>query len=175
MDQYLWERKAVIGGSEHDIWELDGCMWKATRPNHFGWTVLAGDGEMPEVMEATPLEYLVRWQISNRILGDAVRLRGVHSDGSGTRVIISQPFIAGTYPDSLQVRELMRTLGFHFVPSFSVGAQPDSSYFNTDLNIAFFDATTDNFIFSEGIPIPVDIIPVKVGSKLRSQLLKLMA
>lgn len=164
----------MIGGSEHDIWELEGCMWKVTRPDRFGWTVLAGSSGTPEVMEATPLEYLVRWQISNLILGDAVRLRGVHSDEWGTRIIISQPFIAGTYPDSLQVRELMRTLGFHFVPSFSVGAQPDSTYYNPDLNIALFDATTDNFIFSKGTPIPVDIIPVTVGPKLRSQLLKLM-
>lgn len=165
----------MIGGSEHDIWELDGCMWKATRPNHFGWTVLAGDGGLPVVMEATPLEYLVRWQISNRILGDAVRLRGIHSDEFGTRVIISQPFIAGSYPDSLQVRELMRALGFRLVPSFSVGAQPDSSFFNPDLGIALFDATTDNFILTKGIPIPIDIIPVTVDLKLRSQLRKLMS
>ena len=26
----------MIGGSEHDIWEIDGEVWKVTRPNRFG-------------------------------------------------------------------------------------------------------------------------------------------
>jgi hypothetical protein len=68
----------------------------------------------------------------------------------------------------------MRSLGFRLVPSFSEGAQPDSSYLNTDLKIALFDATTDYFILSGGTPIPIDIIPVKVAPKLRCQVLKLM-
>jgi|TARA_B110000037_G_scaffold53935_1_gene66218 hypothetical protein len=65
---------------------------------------------------------------------------------------------------------------FGFVPvrKFSVGAYPDSSFFNPELGIALFDAVIDNFIEVDGIPVPIDILPVKVGTKLRSQLLKLM-
>lgn len=42
VDPSLWEGSATIGGSEHDIWEQDGEMWKVTRPDRFGWTVLPG-------------------------------------------------------------------------------------------------------------------------------------
>lgn len=52
----LWEGKAVIGGSEHDIWEMDGEIWKVTRPDRFGWTVLPGEDGVPHLAEATPLE-----------------------------------------------------------------------------------------------------------------------
>ncbi|MFM2197231.1 MAG: hypothetical protein RLZZ505_663 [Verrucomicrobiota bacterium] len=72
LDQELWSGRAKIGGSEHDIWEDGDRMWKATRPDRFGWTVLPGDSGDPVVAEATPLEYLVRWLVCNRLLGDTV-------------------------------------------------------------------------------------------------------
>lgn len=174
LKEELWDEKAVIGGSEHDVWEFRGEMWKITRANHFGWTVLPGDNGLPEVSEATPLEYLVRWQITNNILGDTIRLRGIHSDERGTRVIISQPFVAGPYPTREQAKGLMDAIGFVLVPSFSVGAQDESSFFNPEFNIALFDAANDNSILSDDTPVPVDIIPVVVGAKLRQQLLRLI-
>jgi len=43
----IWEGKAVIGASEHDVWQENGEYWKVTRPDHFGWTVLPGDDDFP--------------------------------------------------------------------------------------------------------------------------------
>lgn len=149
-------------------------MWKATRPNRFGWTVLPGDGGDPVVSEATPLEYLSRWLDSNRLLGDTVSLGGIHSSDEGTRVIVSQRFLIGHYPTVQQIRKEMRKFGFLPVQGFSIGSYADSSFFNPDLGIALFDATTDNFILTMGTPIPIDLIPVTVGPKLRNQLMNLM-
>lgn len=73
LDPSLWEGKTVIGGSEHDIWEQGGDLWKVTRPDHFGWTVLPGVDGLPEIAEATPLEYLKRWQNANIVLGELRR------------------------------------------------------------------------------------------------------
>jgi len=150
-------------------------MWKATRPNRFGWTVLPGDNGDPVVSEATPLEYLSRWLDSNRLLGDTVCLGGIHSSDEGIRVIVSQRFLIGHYPTALQIRKELSQFGFLPVHGFSIGSYADSSFFNPELGIALFDATTDNFILTMGTPIPIDVIPVAVGPKLRSQLLKLMA
>lgn len=149
-------------------------MWKITRPNRFGWTVLPGDDGYPEVAEATPLEYLVRWLISNRLLGDTVSLAGIHSTDEGTRMIVSQRFLIGHYPTPIQIRDELQDFGFIPVQTFSVGAHGDSSFFNPELGIALFDAAKDNFIMTRGAPVAIDILPVKVGPKLRSQLLKLM-
>jgi len=175
LDQQLWSGIAKIGGSEHDIWENEDRMWKATRPNRFGWTVLPGDDGVPVLSEATPLEYLSRWLDSNRLLGDTVCLGGIHSSDEGTRVIVSQRFLIGRYPTALQIRKELHKFGFWPVHGFSIGSYPDSSFFNPDLNIALFDATTDNFILTMGTPIPIDVIPITVGPKLRNQLLNLMA
>jgi hypothetical protein len=73
----------VIGGSEHDIWEMDGEVWKVTRPDRFGWTVLPGEEGVPQIAEATPLEYLERWLNANRLLGDNAKLRGVSETDEG--------------------------------------------------------------------------------------------
>lgn len=150
-------------------------MWKATRPNRFGWTVLPGDNGLPEVSEATPLEYLFRWLNSNRLLGDTVSLCGIHSSEEGARVIISQRFLIGRYPTAIQIRRELRKFGFLPFQGFSIGSYADSSFLNPELGIALFDATPDNFIMTMGTPVPIDVIPVIVGPKLRSQLLRLMA
>ena len=88
MDPSEWSGKSTIGGSEHDIWEEDGEYWKVTRPDRFGWTVIPGNLGLPEIAEATPLEYLERWVNANRILGDNAKLRGVAYTNEGVQVII---------------------------------------------------------------------------------------
>lgn len=167
----MWEGKAAIGGSEHDIWEETGEYWKVIRPDRFGWTVLPGDGGVPEVSEATPLEYLQRWLHANRLLGDSVKLRGVAATDEGVQVVISQPFIHGPYPEKLQIFHELQSHGFALVPDFSVGSEQDSSFYNDDSRIGIFDAACDNFILSQGLAVPIDVIIVSVGSKLRQQLL----
>lgn len=71
-------------------------MWKVTRPDHFGWTVLPGEDDCPTIAEVTPLEYLVRWSLSNQLLGDDVKLRGICNGPEGVQVVVSQRFIVGT-------------------------------------------------------------------------------
>ena len=167
----LWEGKAVIGGSEHDIWEMNGEIWKVTRPDRFGWTVLPGEDGVPEIAEATPLEYLERWQNANRLLGDNATLRGVSETDEGVQVVISHPFIEGPYPEKRDIISELRKRGFILVPGFCIGSESDSSFYNDDQRIGIFDATCDNFILSQGVPIPVDVVIVEVGGLLRLQLL----
>jgi hypothetical protein len=167
----LWKGKAVLGGSEHDIWERDGEVWKVTRPDRFGWTVLPGEDGAPYLADATPLEYLERWQNANRLLGDNAAIRGVSITDEGVQVVISHPFIEGPYPEKSDIIDELRRRGFAMVPRFSIGSESDSSFYNDDQRIGIFDATCDNFILSQGIPIPVDVVILVVGDLLRLQLL----
>jgi hypothetical protein len=57
------------------------------------------------------------------------------------------------------------------VPKFFIGSESDSSFYNEAKRIGIFDATCDNFILSQGVPIPVDVVIVEVGPLLRLQLL----
>jgi hypothetical protein len=122
LDPSTWDGKATIGGSEHDIWEQDGEMWKVTRPDRFGWTVLPTADGYPEIAEATPLEYLERWRNANRVFGDSARLRGITFTDEGVQVVISQPYIEGPYPSIPEVRAEMARRGFEPVP-FSIGSE----------------------------------------------------
>jgi hypothetical protein len=174
LDPSLWEGITIIGGSEHDIWERDGEIWKVTRPDRFGWTVLPGADGSPEIAEATPLEYLERWQNANTVLGDLARLRGISQTDEGVQVVVSQPFVKGGYPSSEAIRRELGNRGFIPVPGFSIGSEADSSYYNDETHIGLFDAASDNFILSQGMPIPVDVIAFRIGDELRRQLLCLI-
>lgn len=175
LDPRIWEGRAVIGGSEHDIWEEPGEYWKATRDDHFGWTVLPGKNGKPVCTHATPLEYLERWKNANRFLGDHVRLRGVVESEFGVRVVISQPFIKGTHPRKATIARDLRRRGFFPVPGFVVGAEVDSSFYHPEERIGIFDAATDNFILSQGIPVPVDVVILRAGAKLHHQLQRMVS
>ena len=166
----LWEGKAHLGGSEHDIWESAGEVWKVTRPDRFGWTVLPGDDGQPHIAEATPLEYLERWRHANRLLGDNAKLRGVSQTDQGVQIVVSHPFIEGPYPEKERIVSELLKRGFLMVPRFHIGSEPDSSFYHDEWRIGIFDATCDNFILSRNIPIPVDVLIVDVGDVLRRQL-----
>ncbi len=170
----LWRNRTVIGGSEHDIWEEPGEVWKVTRPDKFGWTVLPRANGFPEMSDATPLEYLERWSNSIRFLGDFVKLRGVAKTRQGVQVVISQRFIKGPYPSQAQIARDLKSRGFTRVPEFSIGAERDSSFYHQREKIAIFDAAVDNFILSQGVPVPVDVIPMRVGEMLHAQLMTLI-
>jgi hypothetical protein len=170
----LWGGKAVAGGSEHEIWEENGEVWKVTHPGRYGWTVLPGAGGRPEIAEATPLEYLERWSVANRLLGDNAKLRGVSISGEEARIVVSHPFIEGPYPDKDAITLELGRRGFALVPEFCIGSESDSSFLHEAERLAIFDATCDNFILSGGLPIPVDVVVVNAGRELLRQLLALM-
>lgn len=132
-----------------------------------------GDG-FPEIAEATPLEYLERWQFANSVLGDLARLRGISQTDEGVQVVISQPFVKGGYPSPEDVRRDMEKRGYVNVRGFSIGSEADSTYYNGETRTGIFDAASDNFILSQGIPIPVDVIAFRIGDELRRQLLRLI-
>lgn len=121
-----------------------------------------------------PLEYLERWRNANRLLGDNSVLRGVSETDEGVQVVISHPFIEGPYPEKREIIGELRNRGFVMVPGFFIGSESDSSFYHEAERIGIFDATCDNFILSQGVPIPVDVVIVAMGDALRRQLLNLI-
>ena len=112
--------------------------------------------------------------LANRFLGDAVELEAVVETEQGVQVVVSQPFISGRYPSKPQIARTLGTMGFLKVRGLSVGAERGSSFYNPDARLAIFDAATDNFILSEGLAVPVDVIALTPGRKLHRQLLAML-
>jgi hypothetical protein len=168
-----WRDKAVTGASEHDVWFEGGEYWKVTRPGHFGWTVIPGDGGRPLSAAATPLEYLSRWINANTYLGDSATLRGIAVTDYGIQIMVSHPYIAGPYPEPDHIFNDMTGRGFVEVPGFVMGANAPSFYRESD-NVGVFDASEDNFISSGGIPIPIDVITLIPAPRLAEQIRRLI-
>ncbi len=81
-------------------------------------------------------------------------------------MVVSQPFVEGPYPEKGDIMLELGNRGFLQVPDFFIGSEPDSSFYHPQEGIAIFDATCDNFILSHGLPIPVDVVVVRVGDRL---------
>ena len=65
--------------------DLDGRWLKFTKSSAAGYAVDVVNGK-PSMHPATPLQYLERWEIHNRLFYDDVELVGLHSEGFSHRI-----------------------------------------------------------------------------------------
>ena len=88
---------AERGGEEHRLWlaEEGQRYFKATFPGRCGFAVILTHAGVPDLADATPLEYLERLILQNRVFGDKVRLEGITQEPGGTAIVTSQPHLWG--------------------------------------------------------------------------------
>jgi hypothetical protein len=82
---------ALVGGREHDVKFDDASKrWvKFTKPSGAGYAVEMVSGRLL-MTNATPLQYLERWRLHNRLFYNAVELLGLRTEGPEHRIVISQ-------------------------------------------------------------------------------------
>ena len=80
------------GGREHDLlFDAANNRWlKFTKPFSAGWTMECVGNRFVRRL-ATPLQYLRRWRLVNRLFRDDVQLVGLSCLGRTQRIVISQP------------------------------------------------------------------------------------
>ncbi len=107
------------GGREHDLlFDATNGRWlKFTKPFAAGFTMeLTADPRFVR-RPATPLQYLRRWRLANRLFGVDVRLIGLSCLGRTQRIVISQPHFAGKPPTWEEIdRALQRDHGLRRLP-----------------------------------------------------------
>ena len=164
---------AERGGEEHRLWLAeDGRRYfKATFPGRFGFAVILAHAGIPDLADATPLEYLERLILQNRVFGDSVCLEGVTQEAGGTAIVTSQPHLAGTAPVREEILSFMSRLWFRPLRGLHLG-RPGSLAFYRDLDeVAVFDAHPGNFVKdAEGIVLPIDLILLHAGEALQAAL-----
>ena len=89
-------------------------------------------------------------------------------------MVVSHPFIKGPYPEKIAIENYLLELGFYAVRSLVLGAEINSSFYHPQERIGVFDAARDNFISSNGIPLPVDVITLQANEALHWQLMRLI-
>jgi hypothetical protein len=157
-----WLRPAKNGGMEHELWfnAAQQRYVKITLPGRYGQYPTPRPDGTPGLRPATPLEYLDRLALSNRLFADDWLVEGLVESPAGPRIVTSQPVIVGERPDEAEIDAYMGALGFQRMPG--------KSYFlNEESRIAVFDGHEGNFLRGEeGQIFAIDVIPVPLSPAL---------
>jgi hypothetical protein len=148
-------------GAEHRIYfdEARHCAIKLTNTWQAGLTYHLG-----EPVAATPVEYLKRWQLHNALFADQVWLEGVVDTPSGPCLAVGQVWIEGDVPQTSDIFELMRDLGFQ-------ATNDPEHFFRPSDGLVVMDCHDGNFIMGkDGLLYPIDVIPVEGDSSLLANL-----
>lgn len=112
---------------------------------------------------ATPLEYLDRLALYNELFGDDVEFIGLVRQRGGLSLVISQIFLTGGKPSIPQIASFMSGQGFRKLGDVN-------AYYRAEDRLAVFDAHARNFVLTEGIPVPFDVIPQIVSGRMEATL-----
>lgn len=114
------------GGREHDLrFDAEAGRWlKFTKPFSAGWAT-GWNGERLVRRAATPLQYLGRWRLLNRLFGGDARLVGLSCLGRTQRIVVSQAHQEGTSPTWQEIDAAMERLhGLRRLPA-NTGPEED--------------------------------------------------
>jgi hypothetical protein len=114
---------------------------------------------------ATPLFYLRRLELMNRVFRSDLRLEGIvlrrslliGAQGEQPSVVVSQPWIRAAdpnhpHPSPEEISEFMTSLGFSPVMTSYYG------WHRKEDDITIVDARLDNFIKSREGVVPIDLV-----------------
>jgi hypothetical protein len=149
--------------AEHQVFyrASDNRAVKCTYPGTFGVTPDPKGAQRA----ATPLFYLHRLQLMNRVFQSDLRLEGVllgtslliGATGEQPSIVVSQPWIRPADPDlphpsDAEVAEFMQSLGFCVLSRSYYGWR------RREDGITILDARPDNFIRSPKGVVPIDLV-----------------
>lgn len=169
-----WLTTARRGGAEHFIQHVSGSdrLIKITYPSQFGlrMRLILPAGVLPNGLEdafslrpATPLEYLNRMALHNELFGRSVEFLGLVRQKGGLSFVISQIFLVGGKPSIPQIASFMSGQGFRRLGD-------ENAYYRAEDHLAVFDAHARNFVLTEGVPVPFDVIPQIVSGRMEAAL-----
>jgi len=139
-------------GNEHEVWfvEEHSLYLKATWPDHFGMKVIHLPHEEPK---ASPIHYLERWDLHNKILGDSVDFLGAIYTPQGLRMIISQPAILGEPSTDEQINAFFLQKGWD-----KIEINSDIAYYDKSEQVLVSDTHKGNIVLVDsGLLIPIDL------------------
>jgi hypothetical protein len=165
--------KMEPGRMEHDLFpevEADRRMWKVTKGVGFGRQPICEENLISGMVSdwfsarpGTPLQYLERLRLVNEALfPDMYRLEGLTEWKGKFSIVVSQPFIVGRNATDGEITEFFSKAGFVKICY--------GTWFREPNPLAIFDAGRTNLICSEGVPVPIDFIPLVPTSRFLARL-----
>ena len=147
---------------EHDLFfdETSDRYFKVTRYGVFGLSpgielALVSSAQDPRrfhLWEATPLEYLERLALLNRLAADLNSLEGVIVQADGdTAIVTSQPRFDIVPVTQCEIDGWFASLGFE--------RETAAAYYRAADNLGVFDAHEKNVVRAGELLVPFDVIP----------------
>jgi len=169
-----WLTTAQRGGAEHFIQHTRDSerVIKITHSGQFGllMKITLPRGTLPNrlydaiaLRPATPLEYLDRLELQNLLFGRSTEFLGLVEHKDRWSFVISQIFLKGERATIDQIAAHMANTGFRRLDG-------ENAYFRASDHLAVFDAHARNFVLTDGIPVPFDVIPQIVSGRMESLL-----
>lgn len=155
-------------GNEHQVWfrPESSSFLKATWPDHFGMLVVHRGDEEPA---ASPIAYLERWNLHNKIFGDSVEFLGALDSAQGLRLLISQPAILGQPATDAQIHSFFIESGSQ---RFQIG--DDIAFFDPERELVVSDTHRGNLILmDDGMLAPIDLRVQPLTASLLDIVIKL--
>lgn len=161
---------AVFGGSV-----AGKHAFKATKGTKFGfWPFI--DNQMVStrldeyviMRPATPAQYLQRLILLNTLHPDLNHLRGFTQLDGHFSIVTAQPWYAARNATWREIKSWLSDLGFKPVRD-DIYADP-TRWYHAGQNLALFDVGESNVLNSEGLLVPIDIIPMRPQGLLRETL-----
>lgn len=160
----------VRGGEEHRIRRGGDVYAKATYPGHYGFTVIAANGEAV-LTKALPGEYLDRLLLANRIFDDDIRLTGVTYEAGGLAILTTQPTVVGEAATREEMAAYFVSRRFLPLPGYCAGHRGSLSFYRDLDQVGVFDAHPANFIRDlQGVILPIDAVVVQADDGLAALL-----
>jgi hypothetical protein len=126
---------------------------------------------LPDLANATPLEYLERLLLQNSVFGDTVQLEGVATEPPGTAIVTSQPHITGDDISTNDILNFMSRLWFKPLHGLHLGRPGSLAFYRVLDEVGAFDAHPGNFVKdTQGIVLPIDLILVRADDRLQRAL-----
>ncbi len=164
LDQDDLPSRAVRGGQEHEIFhdQASDRYFKLTRNGVFGLSpgielalVSSGnDARRFHLWEASPVEYLERIHLQNRLIPHLNRLEGIIvQDPEDLSIVISQPRFDIVPATVDEIDAWFANLGFQKIT--------EAAYYRRTDNLGVFDAHEKNLLRAGEDLIPFDVIPCR--------------
>lgn len=114
------------------------------------------------MVPATPLEYLGRLMLRNRIFGNNLRFVGIAGTAGQRRIVTRQDLATGNPARQEEIVRMMTDLGFTKLRHNHGIGYEDSYAFLRDDEVVFDLRPANVFATDDGIVVPINCIPVRL-------------
>jgi hypothetical protein len=163
---------------EHAVFRPEsfkGIAVKATKGPKFGFYPYYPEGmkgqpeDLLELKSASPGQYLLRLQVWDRIAPGLTVFEGFTRLEGHLSIITSQRWFIGRNATAGEIALGLGAQGFQPVVAATAFDDP-SIWYHPGQNVALFDVSPSNIIWSDGELVPIDIVPVMPTGLMREVL-----